>query len=95
MCVFVSILHRNISENKMHLLPSQLSYIEALYTYVNAKGDYIKGLTHCILVDSSNVKCWTSPFVILGVSGLFCPFYSIFHGKILLANTVDPDQMPH
>ena len=24
-------------------------------------------LTHCILVDSSIVICWTSPFVILGV----------------------------
>ena len=33
--------------------------------------------THCILVDSSTVICWTSPFVILGVSGLFCHFYSI------------------
>ena len=40
----------------------------------------INGLTHCILVDSSTVKCWTSPFVILGVSGLFCSFYSIFDG---------------
>ena len=35
------------------------------------------------------------PFVILGVSGLFCRLYSIFNGKILLSNTVDPDQMPH
>ena len=25
-------------------------------------------LTHCILVDSPTVICWTSPFVILGVS---------------------------
>ena len=51
-------------------------------------------LTHHLLVDSSTVICRTSPFAILGVSGLFCCFYSIFH-KILLANTVDPDQMPH
>ena len=29
------------------------------------------------------------------VSGLFCRFYSIFLWKILLTNTVDPDQMPH
>ena len=28
------------------------------------------------------------------MSGLFCCFYSIFD-KILLANTVDPDQTPH
>ena len=39
---------------------------------------YFLGLTHCILVDSSTVICWTSPFVILGVSDLFCCFYSIF-----------------
>ena len=52
-------------------------------------------LTHCILVDSSIVICWMSPSVILGVSGLFCHFHSIFDGKILLANNVDPDQMPH
>ena len=35
-------------------------------------------LTHCLLVDTSNVICWTSPSVILGKSGLFCRFYSIF-----------------
>ena len=33
------------------------------------------------LVDSSTVMCWISPFVILGVSGLFCHFYSYFDGK--------------
>ena len=52
-------------------------------------------LAHCILVDTSTVICWVSPFVILGVSGQFCHFYFIFAGKILLANTVDPDQRPH
>ena len=31
-----------------------------------------KCLTHCILMDSSIVICWMRPFVILGVSGLFC-----------------------
>ena len=31
-------------------------------------------LAHCILVDSSIVIYWTSPFVILGVLGLFCRF---------------------
>ena len=35
-----------------------------------------------------------SPFVILGVSGLFCHFYSILM-EILLANVIDPDQTPH
>ena len=34
-------------------------------------------LNHCILVDCSTVICWTSPFSILGVSGLFCRFYSV------------------
>ena len=38
-------------------------------------------VTHCIQVDSSIVICLTSPFVILGVSGLFYHFYSIFDGK--------------
>ena len=38
-------------------------------------------LTKCILVDSSTVICWMSPFVILGVTSLFCHFYSIFDGK--------------
>ena len=38
-------------------------------------------LTHCILVDSSTITCLTSPFVILGVSGLLCRFYSIFDGN--------------
>ena len=38
-------------------------------------------LTHCILVGSSTVIFWTSTFVILGLSGLFCRFYSIFDGK--------------
>ena len=39
---------------------------------------YPFALTHCILLDSSTVICWMSPFVILGVSGLLCHFYSIF-----------------
>ena len=34
-------------------------------------------LTHCILVDSSTVILWMSLFVILGVLGPFCGFYSI------------------
>ena len=39
--------------------------------------------------------CWTSLFVILGVSGLFCPFNAIVDEKTLLANIVDHDQTPH
>ena len=38
-------------------------------------------IIHCIWIDSSTVVCWTHPFLILGVSGLFCHFYSIFDGK--------------
>ena len=36
-------------------------------------------------------------FVILGMSGLFCHFILLLmeNLKILLANTADPDQMPH
>ena len=45
-------------------------------------------------MDSSTVICWTSPFVILGVSGLFVAFI-LFLMEILLANSVDPDQTPH
>ena len=34
-----------------------------------------------LMVDSSTVICWMSPFVILDVSGLFCCFSSIFDEK--------------
>ena len=46
-------------------------------------------------MDYSTIICWMSSFVTLGVPGLFCCFYSIFDGKILLAKNVDPDQTPH
>ena len=47
-------------------------------------------------MDSSTVICWTSPFAILGVLGLFCCFYSISDGKsCLIAKNVDPNQTPH
>ena len=46
-------------------------------------------------MDSFTVIYGTSSFVILRVSGLLCPLYSIFDGNALLANNVDPDQMPH
>ena len=51
--------------------------------------------THYVLVGSSIVICWIRPFVILGVplSVLSLSFY--FWWKILLANNVDSDQMPH
>ena len=39
-------------------------------------------------MDFLSVVCWTGTFIILGVLGL-----SLW--KILLANNVDPDQMPH
>ena len=45
------------------------------------------------LVDFSTVTCWMSPFVILGVSELFCSFKYILM-EILLAKNVDPYQMP-
>ena len=47
-------------------------------------------LTHCILVNSSNVIFWTNPFVISGALGLFCRFYFDFD-----RNSVDPDLTPH
>ena len=53
----------------------------------------INRLTRSILVDSSTVICWTSPLVILGVSGLFCRFQSIFMENSV--NSVDPDQTQH
>ena len=31
--------------------------------------------------DSYTFICWMSPFVSLGVSGLFCNFYSVLDGK--------------
>ena len=42
---------------------------------------YKAPITHCLLVDSSTVVCWTSLLVILGVLSLFCHFYSILDGK--------------
>ena len=34
-----------------------------------------------ISASAATVMFWTSLFVILGVSGLFCHFYSVFDGK--------------
>ena len=53
-------------------------------------------LTHCILVDSSTVSCLTTPFVILGLLGLFCHFLFLMEKSVSKHfYSVDPDQMPH
>ena len=46
-----------------------------------------------ILVDSSTVTHWASPFVILGVLSLWLFFLYLM--EFLLVNDEDPDQMPH
>ena len=46
------------------------------------------------MVNSSTFISWTSPFIILGVSGLFCRFYCIFDGMLANTVTVVPDQTP-
>ena len=38
-------------------------------------------LTHCILVDSSTVICWTSPYVMLGGQVCFVAYILFFDGK--------------
>ena len=53
-------------------------------------------LTHCILVDSSTVIIWMSPFYFRGFGSIFILsllFYFLI--EILLANNVDPDLMPY
>ena len=51
-------------------------------------------LNHYILVGSSTVTRWTSPFVIFWMSGPFCQFYSIFNGKSCKQTMNTPDQTP-
>ena len=46
-----------------------------LYSYDSQ--EHILSFNPLYMVDSSTVVCLTSPFVILGVSGLLCRFYSI------------------
>ena len=41
----------------------------------------IQHLTHGILVDSSSVLYWVSPFINSGVFGVFCRFFSNFDKK--------------
>ena len=52
------------------------------------------GLTHCVLVDSSTVICWTRPFVILGVSGLFFRFYSFLMENLDVASDLGLHCLP-
>ena len=52
-------------------------------------------LTHICLVDPSILINWKSPFPILGVSGVRFSFLFHFELIFLLANSEDPDQMPH
>ena len=64
--------------------PGPLNYESgALPTAVRgpALGYTSRTLANCVLVDSSTVVCWSIPIAILGISGLFCRFYSIFDGK--------------
>ena len=51
-------------------------------------------LTHICLVDPSILINWTSPFPILGVSGVLFHFLFCFEQIFLLANSEDPDQTP-
>ena len=62
----------------------QVQYLNTRYPSIVSTWDLVykaSVLTNCIPVDYSTVICWTSPFVILGVLGLFCHFYYIFDGK--------------
>ena len=63
------------------------------YITVSAESVPIFRLTHCILVDSSTVICWMSPFDILEVLDLFVAFILILMENPV--SNVDPDQMPH
>ena len=47
----------------------------------------------CILVDSSNVTCWKSSFVILRVLHYFVTFILFLMENPV--SSVDPDQTPH
>ena len=59
------------------LIPLKLKTWDIQVTVIGHKIEQF-GLTLCILVESSTVIFRTSSFVILGVSGLLCRFYSIF-----------------
>ena len=51
-------------------------------------------LTHCVLVDSSTVICWTSPLSFKRFQIYFVALILSLM-EILLANNVAPDQTPH
>ena len=64
-----------------------------LFAYVFFKGInplYTGKLFHCYILYIGRVH-----FRGVESTSLFCRFYSIFDGKSLLANNVDPDQTPH
>ena len=101
--------YRGLKDPNRPLLPkrsfkAEFNVKSAVTTYFKMSFAYSKchlmkqsQLTRCstqlIQVDPFTAICWTSPFVILGVSGLhvFCHCYSIsFYG-----NSVSPDQTPH
>ena len=72
-------------------------YLVIIYPLLNAKLKKALNLqiTRCVLVDFSTVICWTSPFAILEMSGLFCRFYSILTENHVISKQCDPDQTPH
>ena len=102
MHVIIAIKSHNIIRLLFMGRQSALFYITKgmLLSFVNVfvsvsfsilRSTVLRKITYCILVDSSTVICWTNPFVILGVSGLFCRFYSIldyvasYSGSVLSA----------
>ena len=52
-------------------------------------------LTYCVLVDSSTVICWMSPFGHFRGVGCIVSLLFYLRWKILLANIVAPNQTPH
>ena len=67
------VFNGNLSEiSQLLLSPNNPSYLDHDTAYCRFCLDC--SLTHCILVKSSTVICWMSPFVILGVLGLFYCF---------------------
>ena len=58
-----------------------LSWVEHEKSFITSGPGLAHQKRHSIQVDSSIIICWTSHYVILGVSGLLCRFYSIFDGN--------------
>ena len=67
MCNF-GLSERNRVEKRGKIENGRLAPLNEIYSLT---------LTHCILVDSSTLICWMSPFVMPGVSSLFYCFYSL------------------